>query len=415
MAVGLFSGLAAVTFRVLLEEAEEIRDAVMELAGQHSWGLAISAGFTAVLAAAGVALVRRVAPETAGSGIPHVEGVLHHGFSFRWFRVLWVKVVGGILSIGGGLALGREGPTVQVGASVGRAGGLWFGSNPEEERTLIAVGAGAGLSAAFNAPLAGMMFFFEELRGGDRPDDYLAALLASTAGDLLAREILGQGPVFGVLPITAPPPLEVVPLAIGLGVAGGLLGVLFNSGLFRTIGLFTRIRRRIPGWLLAAIVGALIGLLGYFHPGLLGDGHRLIGLALAGPPVLLTVLAMISVRAVLTLGSYATGAAGGLFSPLLVLGAYMGAVASLLPAAGPLLPVCVVLGMAALFTGSIRAPVTGILLMIEMSGCYELILPLLATCLAAEFVAGELGGKPIYTALLDRDLAARAMHSPQAA
>jgi CIC family chloride channel protein len=407
-AVGLVSGLAAVGFRLALEQAEKLRDFVMAIAGRTNWGLAIAAGFAAVLAGAGVALVRRMAPEAAGSGIPHVEGVLHNGFSFHWLRVLWVKVVGGILSIGGGLALGREGPTIQIGASVGRAGGLWLGSNPEEERTLIAVGAAAGLAAAFNAPLAGMMFFFEELRGGDRPDDYLAALLASAAGDLLARGLLGQGPVFGAIPVIAPPPLEVIPLAVGIGVAGRLVGVLFNVTLFRTLAAFGRARDTIGGWQLAAIIGLLIGLFGWFHPELLGDGHRLIGSALSAPPVLTAVLSLIAVRAILTLGSYATGAAGGLFSPLLVLGAHMGAVCSLFPAAGPLLPVCVVLGMAGLFTGSIRAPVTGILLMVEMSGCYALVLPLLATCLVSEFVAGELGGKPIYTALLERDLVARA-------
>ncbi|HEY1187258.1 MAG TPA: chloride channel protein, partial [Gemmata sp.] len=279
--VGLVSGLTAVGFRVALEETENLRDLVLDLIGRTDWGLAAAIGLGAALVGAGVALVRGVAPEAAGSGIPHLEGVLHNGFPFHWVRVFWVKVVGGILSIGGGLALGREGPTVQVGAAVGRAGGLWFSSNPEEERTLIAVGVVAGLSAAFNAPLAGMMFFFEELRGGDRPDDYLAALLASAAGDLLAREILGQGPVFGAIPVDAPPPLEVVPLAIGIGVAGGIAGVLFNFTLFRTLGLFARVRSTIGGWQLAAVVGALIGFLGWFHPDLLGGGHRLIGAALA--------------------------------------------------------------------------------------------------------------------------------------
>jgi CIC family chloride channel protein len=150
------------------------------------------------------------------------------------------------------------------------------------------------------------------------------------------------------------------------------------------------------------------------RPEFLGDGHRLIGSALTAPPTLAAALTVIAVRVVLTLGSYATGAAGGLFSPLLVLGAHMGAVASLLPLAGPLLPACVLLGMAALFTGSVRAPVTGILLMVEMSGCYTLVLPLLATCLAAEFVSGELGGKPIYAELLERDLATRASTDPAA-
>jgi chloride channel protein, CIC family len=405
--VGFAAAGAAVAFRVILDQAEVIRDLVMARAVPEFWRLALAAGFGAVCAGAAVALVRNIAPEAAGSGIPHVEGVLHHRFSFHWFRVLWVKVVGGTLGIGGGLALGREGPTIQIGASLGRAGGLGFGSDPEEQRTLIAVGAAAGLSAAFNAPLAGMMFFFEELRGGERSADYLAALLASSAGDLLARELLGQGPIFGALPVTAPPPLMVVPMAIGIGVAGGVMGVLFNASLFRTLNVFARVRNAIGGCPLAALVGALIGVLGAFYPALLGDGHRLIGSALSAPPVLTAALALIAVRAILTLGSYATGAAGGLFSPLLVLGAHMGALCSLLPEAGPLLPVCVVLGMAALFTGSVRAPVTGLLLMVEMSGRYTIVLPLLAACLAAEFVAGELGGEPIYSALLERDLAAR--------
>jgi CIC family chloride channel protein len=268
----------------------------------------------------------------------------------------------------------------------------------------------AGLSAAFNAPLAGMVFFFEELRGGNRPADYLAALLASSAGDLLARTIMGQGPIFGALPVVVPPPLEVIPMAVGLGVAGGIMGVLFNAALLGTQTVFSRIRNTIGGWQLGAIVGALIGLFGVFHPALLGDGHHLIGLALTNSPALSVILVLIVARSILTLGSYATGAAGGLFSPLLVLGAHMGALCGLLPAAGPLLPVWVVLGMAALFTGSIRAPVTGLLLMVEMSGCYTLVMPLLATCLTAEFVAGELGGKPLYTTLLERDLAARALN-----
>ena len=229
--VGLASAGAAVAFRLLLEQAEAMRDRAVIFGDTSVLGLLLAAGFGATIVGAAVALVRGLAPDAAGSGIPHLEGVLHRGVTFRWFRVLWVKVVGGAVGIGGGLALGREGPTIQIGACVGRAGGLCFGSDPEEQRTLMAVGAAAGLSAAFNAPLAGMVFFFEELRGGNRPGDYLAALLASSAGDLLARQLLGQGPIFGALPVNAPPPLEVVPLAIGLGVAGGVAGVLFNVAL----------------------------------------------------------------------------------------------------------------------------------------------------------------------------------------
>lgn len=402
--VGLIAGLISVLFRLALESVELFRTEVFESMANFGWGPIGAAAFSAGLIAMGVWVVVRFAPETAGSGIPHVEGVLHNRLPFRWLRVIVVKAIGGVLAIGGGLTLGREGPTVQMGAAVGAGVGRGDGSEPEEAQALIAVGAGAGLAASFNAPLAGMTFVFEELRGGFRAGDFMAALLATTVADYLAREFLGQNPVFGALSLSTPP-LAFLPLALLIGVLGGGLGVLFNSALFATMTGFARVR--LQKWMLAAICGIVIGLCGFWWPSIVGGGHNLLKEALLSPPLWTIAIMLFAVRTVLTLGSYATGASGGLFSPILVLGAFLGvAIHGIVHTEGhPAVPV--ILGMAAIFTGSIRAPVTGVLLMIEMTGNYALILPLLVSVLTAEFLAGELGGKPLYAALLARNTALR--------
>jgi len=150
IAVGFAAGLLSIAFRYSLQAADDLRKALLEQ------GPLVAISFAILSISLGVFLVHRFAPEAAGSGIPHVEGVLHLGLPFRWIRVIVVKAAGGVLAIGGGLTLGREGPTVQLGAATG-AGIGWFGrASGEERRSLIAIGAGAGLSATFNAPLAGM-------------------------------------------------------------------------------------------------------------------------------------------------------------------------------------------------------------------------------------------------------------------
>src|SRR5262249_54739057 len=147
--------------------------------------------------AAGVALwlVRRFAPETAGSGIPHIKAVLHRQRGMKWKRVLLVKYASGTLGLSAGLALGREGPTVQMGGAVGQMVSRWFHARPRERHTLVAAGAGAGLAAAFNAPLAGVIFVLEELRRDFAPGALTAAFIASVSADVIARFLLGQEPV----------------------------------------------------------------------------------------------------------------------------------------------------------------------------------------------------------------------------
>jgi CIC family chloride channel protein len=360
---------------------------------------------------AGVALVRRSAPETSGSGIPQVEAALHRDRELRWLRVLWVKFTAGVLAIGGGLTLGREGPTVLMGAALGRALGGPLSASAERSRTLVAAGAGAGLAAAFNAPLAGTIFVLEEMRVLRTPRHALAALLACVTADQVYRALLGGAPQLGVVHV-APPPASALLALLFLGAAAGALGAAFNRGLLGTLRVVDRLRARSGRFAggLPLLVGAAVGLFGFFVPSLLGPGDGLIEQALRAPLDAGSAAAVFAARAVLTFASYATGAAGGLFAPLLVLGAEAGVVIGhaaeqLSPASGTGLPVFAVVGMGALFAGSVRAPATGVVLMIEMTRGLSLLLPLAYAAILADLTARALGARPIYEALLERTLA----------
>jgi CIC family chloride channel protein len=318
-----------------------------------------------------------------------------------------VKFLGGVAGISGGLALGREGPTIQMGGAVGQMVGQWLKVTPRERQTLIAAGAGAGLAAAFNAPLAGVIFVLEEVQRDFTPGVFTAAFIASVVADVVTRWLTGQLPVFHAgNPST--PPLTSLPAFLILGIVAGLLGVLFNRTLLGSLNLFQRLRRWPPG-LTGAAVGAAVGLVAWFWPDVVGGGYRLLDQLLGGHTGALVLLAAFLTRFALTMGSYGCGAPGGIFAPLLVLGAQIGllfavAVHRLVPVAAPEPGAFAFVGMAAYFTAIVRAPLTGIVLIVEMTGNYALMLPLLTACFAAYASADLLGDLPIYEALLERDL-----------
>ncbi len=407
LVAGVATGLVAVAFTRGLVLVETFR---VRLVGDapHSGvaALAISVGLGAIGTAIALSLVRRVAPEASGSGIPHLKAVLHHLRPLRWWRVLPVKFVGGIAGIGGGLTLGREGPTIQMGGAVAELVSGWFRSTPRERQSLVAAGAGAGLAAAFNAPLAGLVFVLEEVQRDFAPAVFTATLLASVTADVVARMLQGQHPVFHVQ-TDATPSLLALPPALVLGVVAGVLGVAFNRALLGTLDLFWRLQRW-PAWVVGAAVGGAIGVVGWLDPEVVGGGYRLVDRTLAGQVALAGLPALFVLRFALMMASYGCGAPGGIFAPLLVLGSEIGLAVGLVgarlapQAVSPV--VFAVVGMAAYFTAIVRAPLTGIVLMVEMTGDYALVLPLLVACLTAYGVADLLGDRPIYEALLERDL-----------
>jgi CIC family chloride channel protein len=405
--VGLTAGLVAVAFRAVLAEADELRHRLLDYVGDHRWALPLPPLLAAFGGGAAVYLVRRFAPETAGSGIPHVKAVLHDLTAMAWRRVLALKFIGGVAGLGSGLALGREGPTIQMGAAVGLMVSGWFPCTPRERRTLIAAGAGAGLAAAFNAPLAGVVFVLEEVQRDFAPGVFTGSLIASVVADIVSRYLVGQLPIFSVH-TAAIPPLSLLPFALLVGALAAVLGVAFNRWLLTSLSLFERLAPR-PAWLSGAVVGLAIGAVALVAPLAVGGGQRAVECMLAGELPLAALATLFVLRFALTMLSYGCGAPGGIFAPLLVLGAALGlcvgdVAAGWVPQAVSDPRTLAVVGMAAYFSAIVRSPLTGIVLMVEMTGNYALVLPLVVASLTAYGLADFLGDLPVYEALQRRDL-----------
>lgn len=406
--VGACAGVIALLFRAALTAADAFRDTLLTWA--HSLpalGWLFPVLFTMLGAGISVAITRRFAPEASGSGIPHLEAVLHRFRKLEWKRVLPVKFFGGIIAIGSGLALGREGPTVQMGGAVGDAVARWLKVSERERLILTSAGAGAGLATAFNAPLSGLVFVLEEVRRDFQPIVFGAAFVAAVIADIIARIGAGQFPIFAV-PGYPIPPLTSLPFFALLGILTGILGVAFNRSLLFAINVHSRLpdRYTLPA---AAITGGFVGLTGWFSPILIGSGHSLAAEALRGNLLLYSIPLFFIIRFLLTIISYGTGAPGGIFAPLLVLGALIGLglgqlAHNIVPDIVPIPAIFAVVGMAAYFTAIVRAPLTGIMLIVEMTGNYNQMLPLLVACFCAYAVAEWIKDLPIYEALLERDL-----------
>ncbi|MEN6371245.1 MAG: H(+)/Cl(-) exchange transporter ClcA [Armatimonadota bacterium] len=418
--VGLFAGIAAVLFQIALFYAEGLRNHFISwLKMFPTWGWVVLPVTGAVVGAVAGYITSKYAPEASGSGIPHVKAVLLQLRPIRWQRILPVKFIGGILAIGAGFSLGREGPTVQMGASVGKMLSQFLHVPKRSRPQLVAAGAGAGLAAAFNAPLAGFIFVIEELQREMSPLTYSTALIAAVAGDIVTRTLTGQLPSFRIAGYPTPP-LAALPFFVALGLLSGVMGALFNRGLLRSLK-FSHGLTRLPAWARPAIVGVIVGLLAWWLPCALGGGHSTAELVLRGKSYtmltghitflrLIGFLALLlAVKFVLTIISYASGVPGGIFAPLLMMGALLGAIVGRVsgiwwPEMAHTPAAFAVIGMAAAFSAIVRAPLTGIVLILEMTGNYQQLLPLIVASLIAYLMGDYLHNKPIYESLLEYDL-----------
>jgi CIC family chloride channel protein len=354
-------------------------------------------------------LTERLCPEAGGSGIPHVKAVLMNLRRIRPLRLIPVKISGGLLALAAGMSLGREGPTIQIGAAVGKLVARLTRAPRRSHNTLIAAGAGAGLAAAFNAPLAGFIFVMEELKREMSPLTYGAALISSVCAVAVSRLTFGQGASF-VLSNPSPVPLRGLPIVILLGILAALFGVAFNVLTLELINLRERVHLR--RWQAGALVGFVASLCLYFMPDITGVGHELTNRLLSGEFVKasLGLLAVLLVaKLVLTSGSFATGVPGGIFAPILVMGSlfgYLGGslVAQFFPELGISPQVFATIGMASVLAASVRAPLTGVVLIVEMTQQYSLLYALLLGAFVSYLAADFLRNQPIYEALLERDL-----------
>lgn len=405
---GAGAGLICGLFRVALDTVGALRAAFPAAwSGEPLNGCLLMIGIAAAATAFAAFMVRRMSPDAAGSGIPHVEAVIEVELPPAPFALLPVKFIGGVLAMGSGLALGREGPCVQMGATLAHLLGVLFRRDWPDRQALLAAGAGAGLAAAFNAPLAGAAFVLEELLRRFEMRNAVAALGASMSAIVVARLFTGAAPDFAVTALPYPDARDNL-LCIGLGLLAGALGALYNYLLLDALDVADHMKR-LPVELRAGLIGAAVGALAWVAPSLVGGGDGLTQSLLNGAPPFSLLPLLFVIRLFLSCTSYAAGTPGGLFAPLLVLGAQMGFFFGALSYPGVNEPnthaiLFAVVGMAALFTAVVRAPLTGIILVTEMTGSSIALLPMLAACFSAMALAAMLGSAPIYDSLKQRTL-----------
>jgi chloride channel protein, CIC family len=406
---GILTGVVGAAFRVALEVAAAWRDGFVQIAREMG-PLGILLPILVVAACAGVArFIVRLVPEAGGSGVHRVEAVMRGEIAPAPLRVVPAKFIGGVLALGSGLVLGREGPTVQMGATIGDALARWTRLSDADLRDVQAAAAGAGLGVAFSAPFGGAMFTFEEVRRAFTVRLAIASLLACAAAQVVASALLGADPDFHVAPL-ARAGWETVVLCLALGALLGLGGVLYNTLVVGLLNVSERLRAA-PAELRAAVVGAVIGTILWLDPLLVGGGDALTQRILDGRLTLEALLVVLVVRVFLGPLSYSAGTPGGLFAPLLLVGAAAGAafaVACNVVAPGLALDptAFAIVGMSTFFAAVVRAPFTGLLLIVEMTATTSQVIPMLAAAGAAVAVATALRGEPIYDTLRHRLLAA---------
>ena len=404
VAVGAISGLFVVLYRYLIELAGHLSKKVYILQQEYNWMILlwlIALIFLGYL----VGILIKHEPMISGSGIPQVEGLLLRYFNMNWWKTLIGKFIGGIISIGAGLSLGREGPSIQIGAAIAKGYCRIFKKIKLEEKFLITSGASAGLAAAFNAPLAGVMFSLEEVHKNFSPVVLASAMAASITADIISKNFFGLKPVFDIQGIS-PMPLSHYHYIIILGIIMGILGTAFNYSLLKTQDLYS-LQKWLPQHMWPIFPFMIAGILGLILPQVLGGGHGLIASMVNYSLSLNLLLLILVIKFIFTMISYGSGAPGGIFLPLLVIGALIGSiygnVLSVIFNFNPMyIKNLIILAMAGYFTAVVRAPITGIILITEMTGSFSHLLSIGIVSIVAYTTADILRSKPIYESLLER-------------
>ena len=404
MAVGLAAGAVVVLYRFLLEKALYFSKSAYLFQLKHPWLIPI---WVVLLVLGGLLtgwIVKKV-PMVSGSGIPQIKGVLQHRLEMSWWRVILGKLLGGVLGIGAGLSLGREGPSIQLGAAVGQGYSRLFKKIKVEEGYLMTCGASAGLAAAFNAPISGVIFALEEIHKNFSPVVMISALASSLAADFVSKNFFGMKPVFAFGAIT-PLPLKNYPAIVVLGIVAGLLGIVFNKALYKSQDLYKRLTR-LPTWVKPVIAFLAAGIAGLALPAVLGGGHELVNELMAEHFTLFLLIILLLAKFLFTMISYGSSAPGGIFLPLLVVGALIGRIYWFLLSGwfgfnDAYIGNFIILAMAGYFTAVVKAPITGIILITEMTGSFSNLLSLGVVCLTAYVITDIFKSKPVYEELLER-------------
>ncbi len=398
---GALSAVVVVIFRLLLEKAGEFLNFIIEYGNANPWFIPVWLIILLAVSAA-VYFLLKWEPYISGSGIPQVEGEMAGVLKQKWWRVLASKLLGGLLSVGSGLSLGREGPSIQLGAMAAKGFSKLTKRMKTEERLIMTCGAGAGLSAAFNAPFAGVLFCLEEIHKNFSAEVILSVMASSITADFISSNVFGLEPVFAFPDVTMMP-LHLYAHVIVLGLLLGLFGAFYN----KSIAFSQNLYQKVPEKLRLVIPFLVAGALAFSFPQVLGGGHELAMSLQDGTYTLALLGLLLVIKFVFSMISFGSGAPGGIFLPLLVLGAMTGALYyGVVSNAGfiddGLLINFIILGMAGYFAAIVRAPITGIILISEMTGSFSHLLTFSVVSLIAYIVPDLLKVKPIYEQLLER-------------
>ena len=399
--VGLISGLLVVFFKVSINKLFEfIQNFISQFDLSHK--LLIFPLITTLGGLISGVLVFKFAPETKGSGIPFVKMVMARMGNITRVRTIVIKFLAGVAGIGTGLSLGREGPSVQLGAGAGALVGKIFKMKGTDQGKLIAAGAGSAIGATFNAPIAGTIFVLEELVNKFSASLLFPVLVATVTASSVARHFLGNNPSFTIPYITHDLSFEGISVCIILGIVAGFLGVAFAKIIYKNNEFFEKMDK-IPNWLKPAIAGFGIGVIGLFIPYVLGSGNLSVDLLLQHKLALSVVFLVFAVKFFVTPFCFGSGAAGGIFLPMLMLGSFLGyIVASIFNMFGFHVDVVVMamIGMGAFLASVARTPITAVVMVFEMTAGYTHILPIMLSAAIADLIAEKLNHRPIYASLI---------------
>lgn len=399
--VGLISGLLVVFFKVSINKLFEfIQNFISQFDLSHK--LLIFPLITTLGGLISGVLVFKFAPETKGSGIPFVKMVMARMGNITRVRTIVVKFLAGVAGIGTGLSLGREGPSVQLGAGAGALVGKIFKMKGTDQGKLIAAGAGSAIGATFNAPIAGTIFVLEELVNKFSASLLFPVLVATVTASSVARHFLGNNPSFTIPYITHDLSFEGISVCIILGIVAGFLGVAFAKIIYKNNEFFEKMDK-IPNWLKPAIAGFGIGVIGIFIPYVLGSGNLSVDLLLQHKLALSVVVLVFAVKFFVTPFCFGSGAAGGIFLPMLMLGSFLGyIVASIFNMFGFHVDVVVMamIGMGAFLASVARTPITAVVMVFEMTAGYTHILSIMLSAAIADLIAEKLNHRPIYASLI---------------
>ncbi|MGO9271649.1 MAG: chloride channel protein [Terriglobia bacterium] len=406
LVIGALTGLAVVAF-ILLTERLGMR---LYPVGSAAWRRLL----IPVLGSLGMGyLLFRFFPDARGSGVPQTKAALFAREGVITAATMFGKFFCTAATLASGIPLGREGPSVQVGAGIASVLGRRLRLPPEKVKALIPVGAAAAIAAAFNTPLAAVLFSLEEVTGDLNAPVLGSVVLASATSWVVLRLLLGNNPLFQVPQYKLVHPVEFAVYAV-LGVVGGLVSVAFTKLLLRTREWFRRFPEKTL-WVQPVAGGLVVGLMGWFVPQVLGVGYGYVGEALNGTMAFQLMALLVVLKLVAVTTSYGSGNAGGIFGPSLFIGAMLGGTLGsvahhLMPGYTATPGAYALVGMGTLFAGIVRAPMTSVLMIFETTRDYAVIVPLMISNLVSFFISARFQPQPIYEALALQD----GIHLPSA-